>query len=412
MKVLYFHQHFSTPQGAAGTRSYELARRMVSRGNKVTIVCGSGQGCDSGLSDKPVRGLRRGDVDGIHVIEICLPYSNYDSLVKRSFIFMRYAWKSIFIAWSERYDLLYATSTPLTAGIPGIAMRILKPRKKFVFEVRDLWPELPKAMGVIKNPLVLGGMSILEKTSYLSMHAGVALSPGILAGMRQRTNKRKPIEMVPNGCDLERFKPRRELESQDPSLPVGFPQDGLRCVFTGAHGMANGLDAVLNAASVLKQRGRDDIHLIFIGDGKLKPSLIERGEREQLTNCHFFAPMPKDQLAHVMSRVDVGLMILANVPAFYYGTSPNKFFDYIATGLPVLNNYPGWLADLIEENKCGIAVSPDNPEEFADGLARLADDPNLRRDLGKNARQLAEKEFGRDALSNRLVDFLERTAEA
>ena len=120
--------------------------------------------------------------------------------------------------------------------------------------------------------------------------------------------------------------------------------------------------------------------------------------------------MPKDRLCRVMSHIDVGLMILANVPAFYYGTSPNKFFDYIACGLPVLNNYPGWLADLIEKNACGIAVPPDDFEAFADGLVLLADDRGRRREMGKRARQLAEREFDRNVLSDRLIDFLECVA--
>ncbi len=385
---------------------------MIARGHQVTMVCGSGQNCDSGVTTQPNAGVRRADVEGIDVIEICLSYSNYDGLLKRSFTFFRYAWKSIFIAWHEKYDLLFATSTPLTAGIPGIVMRLLKPRKKFVFEVRDLWPELPKAMGVIKNPLILGGMSILEKVSYLSMHAGVALSPGIHDGMRRRTNDRKLIEVVPNGCDLETFGPNREtLQPPNSTLPAGFPRDGLRCVFTGAHGIANGIDAVLDAAKVLQSRGRNDIHLIFIGDGSQKPRLQDRCEREQLSNCHFFPPMPKDQLCKLMNHVDVGLMILANVPAFYYGTSPNKFFDYIATGLPVLNNYPGWLAELIENNECGVVVEPEDPEAFAEGLQRLADDHEKRRSMGKNARLLAEKDFDRKELADQLVDFLERIAE-
>ncbi len=408
MRVLYFHQHFSTPLGSTGTRSYEVARQLIQRGHQVTMVCGSGALADTGLTAEPRDGLRRGTVDGIDVIEICLPYSNYDSLWKRSLTFFRFAWRSVRIALREPYDLLFATSTPLTAGIPGIAMRVFKPRRKFVFEVRDLWPELPRAMGVIRNPLVLLGMGVLEKLSYLAMHGGVALSPGILAGMRRRTAARKPIEMIPNGADLELFRPPGEKHPNVSELPPGFPGDGLRCVFTGAHGLANGLDAVLDAAAELLARGRTDVHLIFIGDGKLKPQLAARSRREGLTNCRFFDPLPKKQLAHVMDAIDVGLMILANVPAFYYGTSPNKFFDYIASGLPVLTNYPGWLAEMIQAEQCGVAVPPADPVAFADALVRLAEDRDALAGMGVRARQLAEREFDREALTHRLVDLLER----
>jgi len=150
-----------------------------------------------------------------------------------------------------------------------------------------------------------------------------------------------------------------------------------------------------------------DIVLVFIGDGKLKPTLIERTKAEGLENCRFFDPMPKNRLNRVVSCCDIGMMILDDVPAFYYGTSPNKFFDYISSGLPVLNNYPGWLADLINEHRCGIAVPPRNPTAFADALCLLADDSVLRREYGKNARLLAEEKFSRDRLANEFVDWIE-----
>ncbi len=410
MRVLYFHQHFTTPRGTTGTRSYEMARHLVARGHEVTMVCGSSSGGSTGLDGEPVGGFRRGRVAGIEVVEICLPYSNHDGLFKRAVTFVRFALKSIGIARREPCDLLFATSTPLTAGLPGIAMRVLRPGLPFVFEVRDLWPELPRAMGM-RNPVILGGMSLLEKLSYLAMRGGVALSPGIRQGMRRRAPADTPIELVPNGCDLELFRPADAAAADDrDGLPEGFPQDGLRCVFTGAHGLANGLDAVLDAAGVLLQRGRRDIHLVFVGDGKLKPRLLARKRAEGLDNCLFFAPLPKNELPAVMAQTDVGLMILADVPAFYYGTSPNKFFDYIASGLPVVNNYPGWLADLIGEHGCGLAVPPGQPDRLADALVELADAPERRLEMGRRARALAETAFDRRILADRLVDFLEACA--
>lgn len=411
MHILYFHQHFSTPAGATGTRSYEMARRLIEKGHRVTMVCGSGFLAKSGLGSEPRNGIREGWVDGIHVIEICLPYSNYDSLLKRASIFLQFALTSIGIAWKQDYDLLFATSTPLTAGIPGIVMRCLKPRKKFVFEVRDLWPELPKAMKVVTNPLLLGALSVLEKMSYTAMHAGVALSPGIREGMKKRSAEGKPVAMIPNGCDTDLFQPLDKLDSP-PALPPGIPKTGLRCVFTGAHGMANGLDAVLDAAAELLKRGRKDIHLIFIGDGKLKPRLVQRAKKEGLTNCRFIDPVPKTTLAGLLPQLDVGLMILDNVPAFYYGTSPNKFFDYISCGMPVLNNYPGWLAGIIEENNCGKAVPPGSPGAFADALVFLADHPEELQRMGKNGRVLAESQFSRLNLADRFVSFLEQVRQS
>lgn len=400
MKVLYFHQHFSTPKGSVGIRSYEMARRLVSRGHQVTMVCGSYGGGETGLSMPFGQGRRRGWVDGIEIIEFDLAYSNSDGLFKRALTFLKFAAHSIGLAFTERYDVLFATTTPLTAGIPGIFARWLR-GKPFVFEVRDLWPELPRAMGVIRNPLVLGAMSVLEWASYRSAHRLIGLSPGIVEGIAHRGVPRERIALVPNGCDLRIFS-----STVEPWRPAQVRANDLLAVFAGTHGMANGLDAVLDTAAELKRRGRDDIKLLLIGQGKLKAGLQARAQREGLDNVVFHHPVNKARLAGLMAATDVGMQTLANVPAFYYGTSPNKFFDYIAAGLPVLNNYPGWLAEMITQHGCGFAVSPDNPATFADALEQAASDRLALKAMGQCGRALAEKEFDRALLADRWVDWV------
>jgi len=399
MKIIYFHQHFKLPIQSGGTRSYEMAKKIIERGHHVTMVCG--ETMKFNLQPTKFKNVTRGFVDGIDIIQIALPYSNKDNLAKRTGTFLKFAWRGIQIALKEDYDLLFATSTPLTAGIPGIFSKWFR-KKKFVFEVRDLWPELPKALGM-KNPFLLWGMSFLEWLSYRKADACIGLSPGICEGIAKRTPRGKRIELIPNGSDLELFKPGNRA---DLKLP-GINAKDTVAVFTGAHGVANGLDAVLNTAKALIDKKRSDIKLVFIGDGNMKAHLTERVKVEDLKNCLFFDPIPKTQLNKIVSNADVGMMILANVPAFYYGTSPNKFFDYISSGLPVLNNYPGWLADLIKENNCGVVVEPDNPEAFAEGLIYLADNPPQRELFKKNARALAEKVFAREKLAIKFVDFIE-----
>jgi glycosyltransferase involved in cell wall biosynthesis len=397
MKVIYFHQHFSTPNGAAGIRSYEMARRLLLRGHQITMVCGSYGGGETGLTEPFKEGRRRGVVDGIDIIEFDLAYSNADVVIKRAMTFLKFALRSIGLAMTERYDVLFATTTPLTAGIPGIAARWLR-GKRFVFEVRDLWPELPRAMGVIRNPLVLWAMGVLEWMSYRSAHRLVGLSPGIVDGIARCGVPRDRIASVPNGCDLDIF----DTPTQ-PWRPEQVRPTDLMAVFAGTHGIANGLDAVLNAAAELKRRGRDDIKVLLIGQGKLKAALQARAEREDLRNVVFHDPVNKARLAGLMAATDVGLQVLADVPAFYYGTSPNKFFDYIAAGLPVLNNYPGWLAEMIEEHQCGFAVPPDNPAAFADALEQAAADRQAIKIMGQRGLALAKSQFARQTLADKWV---------
>ncbi|MND32669.1 GDP-mannose-dependent alpha-(1-6)-phosphatidylinositol dimannoside mannosyltransferase [compost metagenome] len=401
MRVLYFHQHFSTPKGATGIRSYEMARRLISQGHQVTMVCGSYGGGNTGLTGPFLSGKREGKVEGIDVIEFDLAYTNSDGFLKRAMSFVKFALRSIGVALTAKYDLVFATTTPLTAGIPGVFARWLR-NKPFVFEVRDLWPELPKAMGVITNPAVLWGMSVLEWVSYRSAHRLIGLSPGIVEGIVSCGVAPSKVAMIPNGCDLDIFDAKAQ-----PWRPEGVDNSQLMAVFAGTHGIANKLDAVLDAAARLKARGRDDIRLVLIGQGKLKPLLVSRAQAEGLDNVIFHDPVNKERLAGLMASADLGLQVLANVPAFYFGTSPNKFFDYIASGLPVLNNYPGWLAEMIVSEDCGFAVAPENPDAFADALEQAASDRAELKAKGERGRQLATRSFDRKLLAGQFVQWLE-----
>jgi glycosyltransferase involved in cell wall biosynthesis len=405
MKVLYFHQHFSTPKGSAGIRSYELARALVTRGHEVTMVCGTYGVGKTGLDHPFRRGVRRGTVDGIAIVEFELRYSNSDRFVRRALTFVRFAWRSAWLALSTQHDVLFATSTPLTAGVPGIVARWLR-GSRFVFEVRDLWPELPREMGVITNPVVLWAMSLLEWLSYHSAHRLIGLSPGIVDGIVRRGIGRANVAMVPNGCDLNIF-----ATPAQPWRPEGVEATDLLAVYAGTHGIANGLDAALDAAAELLRRERRDIKLVLIGDGQLKARLQKRAQQDELRNVVFCEPVDKVRLAGLMAASDVGLQLLANVPAFYYGTSPNKFFDYIASGIPPLINYPGWLQEIVDGHRCGMAVAPDNPGAFASALERAADDRVELRRMGERARQLARAQFDRAMLGAQWVDWLEAAVD-
>jgi glycosyltransferase involved in cell wall biosynthesis len=365
MKILYIVQHFNIPSGSAGIRPYKMAKSLLAHGHEVTIVCGSYDGAQTGLNGEFTQGKRIGFFEGIQIIEFDIKYSNKLSFLKRTGVFFLYVWKTVGLALFSKYDVLVASTTPLTVGIPGIFARCIR-GKKFVFEVRDLWPELPKAMGVIKNPAILWLMGLLEFFCYHSANKLIGLSDGIVKGIAKRGIKLNKIANIPNGCDLDIFNidhGRMKIE--------GIEENDFLCLYSGTHGIANGLNILIDVAAELTKRGNNTVKFVLVGDGKLKPDLIAKANKRQLKNIIFLDPLNKADLSRLMNTCNIGMQLLANIPAFYYGTSPNKFFDYISVGLPVLNNYPGWISELITQYNCGITVSPDNPEVFADSLMKL-----------------------------------------
>lgn len=403
MHVIYIHQHFATKQGATGTRSYEWSQRLLRAGHRVTMICG--EYAPGGV--RPARGaaVTEHEIDGIRVLQIAEYYDNKMGLLRRALSFGRFARAATRLIRTLQGDLVFATSTPLSVGIPGMkGARALK--VPFVFEVRDAWPEILISCGVLKNPLLIWYGRRLERKIYFAADHIVALSPGIrdaIAGMGYPAER---ISMIPNASDVDLFKPDSLPLDDDPRFG---PPGSFRVVFSGAHGFANGLGAVLDAAAELLRQGERGIQLVFIGAGRERDGLMARSRRDGLdTLCRWVGPIPKNELGWILPRMDVGMQVLVNAPAMHYGTSPNKFFDYIACGLPVVNNYPGWLAEMIAEHNCGIAVPPNDPAAFAKALVWLRDHPAEREAMGRRARALAEQQFSRELLGAQFVQTLER----
>ena len=234
MKILYYHQYFGTPTGKSGIRSYEMAKSLIARGHEVAVIFSRSERRESPINHIPFkRKIRRGEFEGINLIELDVPMDHDYGVVKRSITFLRFVLLSLKLVFKEKYDLLFATSTPLTIAIPGIVMKWFYPKRKFVFEVRDLWPELPREMGVIKNKFALWLMGVLEYQAYDKADGFIALSPGIKEGIyKTMSDKSKKIFLVPNGSDLDLFYP---AETPKTIIP-GVKAEDFVAIFSGAHG--------------------------------------------------------------------------------------------------------------------------------------------------------------------------------
>jgi glycosyltransferase involved in cell wall biosynthesis len=374
MRILYLHQFFVTRAGVGGTRSYEFARRFVERGHAVRMVTAA----ESTAAHK--------SVDGIEVVGVRGAYSDYMratsmSNLARMLAFARFAVGATVAALrGPRPDVIYATSPPLTMALPGLAAS-LRWRAPLVFEVRDLWPEAPIQMGALRNPLAQQLARAVERFVYARSARVIALSPGIQAAL--------PAEktvLVPNSADLDLFDP----------APHSGP---FQVSYFGAMGEANDLTAAVEAASLVP-----DVTFVLMGDGKRRPEL----ERTAPPNVHFRSGSKTD-VARLAAESSACLTLFKDVPVLATN-SPNKLFDTFAAGRPAIVNMDGWMRELVEENEAGVYVRAGDAADLAQKVVWLRDNPEEAERMGRNARVLAEREFGRDQLAERALSVLEEAA--
>ncbi|WP_198378195.1 glycosyltransferase family 4 protein [Neoroseomonas rubea] len=403
LSILYLHQHYSAPFGAAPQRSHTMAEALAARGHAVTVACGRYDGGATGLGGAFVDGARVGRVGRHRVIEFDIPYANAMPLPRRALAFLRFARRTAGLAAASGFDLVIASSTPLTVALPALAARTRR-GTPFLFEIRDPWPELPRALGGVPRP-VLAAMDLLADAACRRAARIVALSDGMAATAIARGAEPARVHVVPNGCDLGTFGPH--VGPWRP--PSAMPWECL-AIYAGTHGRANGLGTLLDAAALLRARGERRVRILLAGDGAEKPALMARAQAEGLGNVTFLDPLPRPMLGALLSAGQVVLHLLADHPAFAEWTSPNKLMDGLAAGRPVVTNQPGRAARIVQDGPSGIAVPPGEAGALADALQRLAADPALRLRMGEAARRQAVAAWDQRLLADRFCDVAERAA--
>ncbi|MBN1362667.1 MAG: glycosyltransferase family 4 protein [Sedimentisphaerales bacterium] len=411
MHILYIHQYFASRQGRTGTRSYEFARYLVNRGHRVTMLT-------SGLANAefpvaPEQAYTEREVDGIRVVSIAAGYNDPNLGTglrgwQRMLKFQEFARGACRVGKNlARPDVVFATHTPLTVGLAGASLgrHFDVP---FVFEVRDLWPQALVNVGALKNPLAIRWLDRMARRIYRQADHVVALSPGMQEGIVRTGVAPKKVTVIPNASDLDLFRPELDGSAARQRLGLG---SRLAAVYFGAMGLANGLDYVIEAARILAERQRDDIVLVLHGGGGKRAELEALAGQYKLRNVVFSDLVAdKEEVARIVAGCDACLTIYRAAKEQTW--SPNKLFDALAAGRPVLINVDGWLGSLVEDNRCGRAVAADRPEALAGALEELADNRVLRQEMGHNARALAERQFDRRLLAARLEDVLSRATES
>lgn len=403
MRVTYLHQYFATPDGATGTRSYELARRLVRRGHQVTVVTSNAQLPQ--LAD--ARRVTRLTVDGIRLVVIPVAYANEMGNRARIAAFVRFALRASLEAARLRADVVLASSTPLTIALPGLTARVVR-RARMVFEVRDLWPEMPIAVGAIRNPVIKAAARALEWLAYHASAEVIALSPGMADGVAARGYPRERITVVPNACDLEAFAvPASAGDAVRTEL--GLAPGAPLIVYAGAFGAVNGVDWLADVAARLRPL-RPDACVLLVGRGAGRDALLARARERGVLDETLLVrdPMPKRDIPALLAAATVVTSLFRPVPEME-ANSANKFFDGLAAGRPVAINYGGWHRELLETSGAGL-VLPREPAAAASRLAAFLADAAAVERAGAAARRLAEERFDRDRLAETFAEVLERAA--
>lgn len=389
MRILYFYQYFSTPKGSWGTRAYDFSRRWVQEGHEVTVVTSVYDKSD--LSPKSL--ISRFEVEGIEVIVINARLSNRHSLLVRLFTFALYAFWASWYALRVPADVVLASSGPLTVGLPALVAKYLR-RLPLVFEVRDLLPEVAEELGLISNRFVLNATYLFVRRCYAAASVVVALSEGMAERLRGFYGVQRVV-VIPNSANNALFG--KTAFPGVPGLPEWTNGKDL-ALFTGTMGIANNCGLILDVAGLFSAEGEADILFVFIGDGKERQTLERRVEEENLENVRFIDPLPKHYLPLWCSEALCSLLTLRPVPVLDT-SSPNKLFDSLAAGLPVIQTTQGWIKDLLAEEKCGMSVSGEIPREMAEAIKCLHGNPHLREGMRENAVQVARHRFDKEKLA-------------
>jgi glycosyltransferase involved in cell wall biosynthesis len=402
MRILYLHQYFNTPAMAGSTRSYEIGRRLVAAGHSVEMIT-------SARETSASRGWFVTEEAGMRVHWLPVPYSNHLSFGARIAAFARFAAGAAQRAAGLAADVVFATSTPLTIALPAAwaAWRLHVP---MVFEVRDLWPEVPIAMGALRDPVTRFAARRLEKFAYARAARVVALSPGMAGGVAKAGYPPGRIAVVPNAADLDLFH-------RDPSRGLawrrrhGIEENRLLVAYMGTLGRANGVAWLVEVAEVLRSDSR--FTFVVMGDGQERQAIenLARARAVLGHNFRMLPPMPKTEMSDALAATDIATTLFLPLPELE-ANSANKFFDGLAAGCCTAVNIGGWQQELLESSRAGIRLSR-NPQAAALQLQTLADDPASIASAGRNARRLAEEKFSRDTLAAQITALLaEVVAEA
>lgn len=397
MHILLIHQAFASLQEAGGTRHFEMAKLLAEHGHKITIIASpisyiTGKASSNGNHEADLS-------DNIVIKRVWTYAALHKSFVHRVLSFFSFMVTSFIAGISTRkVDLVWGTSPPIFQGATAWLLAGLK-RKPFLFEVRDLWPSFAIAVGVLKNRTLISLSHWLEKFLYRHASVVVVNSPGYVNHVKRLGAK--SCVLIPNGVDPEMF----QTDSDAPNEWLAKKMGKFVVLYAGAHGISNDLTTVLRAAQTLQNL--PELQFWFVGDGKEKNNLMKQADAMALTNVHFFPSVSKQEMNQVLAAADITLASLLPLEE-YKTTYPNKVFDYMAAGKPVLLMIDGVIRQVVENACAGIFVPPGNAQALADTLAPLISNRAQLQEMGSNGKDYVSQNFHRRQLTEQFRALIEK----
>lgn len=389
--------------GAPAARTHEHAREWVRQGHEVTVLCGLPNHPD-GIIPEKYRGhfLYREQIDGINVLRCWLYATPNRGVFRRSISFVSFMLSSMLCGslFAPDVDVVVSTSPQMLCGLSGYFVALMH-RRPFVLEVRDLWPKQIIDLGAVSNPLIISLLSCVERFMYRRARAVVTVAEATRDEIIERGFPASKIHTVTNGIDASFFRP---LPS-DEMLRAEHGWTGKTVVlYIGTHGLSHGLTTILDTADLLQPR--KDIHFVFVGAGAEREKLMQRAEALYLKNVTFLPMQNKSEMPRYYAASDICLVPLKKRRVFLYNI-PSKMFEIMACGRPIILGARGQAQKLLDEAGAGLAVEPENPQDYADAILRLADHPELRFRFGEQGRHHAVAHYSREQKAADFAEILE-----
>jgi glycosyltransferase involved in cell wall biosynthesis len=399
MHILLIHQAFTDLDEAGGTRHTELAHYLAGQGHNVTVITSAISYLSGKTHTKQKLAEKSQPAPNLTIYRCYAHNALHRSFVHRVFSFLSFMISSFITALKVRQvDVVWGTSPPIFQGATAWLVARLK-NARFMFEVRDLWPAFAVAIGVLRNKVLIRASEWLERFLYKHADHVVINSPGFSKHVKERGARQ--LTLIPNGVDVAMFVA--------PTDPASFRKqhdllNTFVVVYAGAHGVSNDLDIVLDAAEILKEERK--IRFLLVGDGKEKPALMRRANQMNLGNVSFIPPQPKHTMPEVLGGADAGLAILKPLE-LYKTTYPNKVFDYMAAGKPVILAIDGVIRQVVEKAQCGIFVNPGDATGMASAIKELEKNPMRCKTMGMAGRSYVSEHFNREDGARKLLFLLE-----